>query len=284
MVEVNDCRYGPMMYLLNDRFIGRSLHAYGEAHYHEVEFLKKLVVAGDVVVDAGANIGVVTCPLAQSLGSEGYVVAVEAQPFIYNMLCGNLALNSLHNVQPLNRALAHTSNLQAYMPGIDYTAEDNFGGVSLSPTRIDSRGKSVPTLAIDDLRLFKPKLLKIDVEGMEVQVLRGAVDTIRRAKPYLYVEFLGDEEGILEFLKEIDYDWKVHQPFMYNEDNFLHNPVDMFMNEHGVHLASLDLICWPKGTELGASSTFLIDVDTSPVPKHMEIKKLKDKVNGSGSS
>lgn len=265
-----------MMYMDNDVFMGRSLEKYGESHYHEIEFLKKLVSEGDVVIDAGANIGVVSIPLAQAVGKDGYLVAVEPQPMIYNILCGNIALNHLQNVTPINRALADIGGVFTFMPAVDYSAQDNFGGIAFSPTQERKDQQYAVTLTVDDLNVANPKLIKMDVEGHEYAVLLGAKETILRAKPYLYIEFYSNRRNIMLFLKEIGYQWMVHHTLTFNENNFSNDSENVFLNEQGLHLSSLDIVCWPQGQDLGVNSPFLIDVDTSPVPMHKEIKRIKD--------
>lgn len=286
MIKVIETRVGRMMYLEKDNIMGKSLSHYGETHFHEAELLLKVLEPGDVVIDAGANIGALTIPFAQKVGKDGYVVAIEAQPFIFNMLCGNLALNGLQHVQPLNRAVAHRSNIMAYMPELNYAEDDNYGGIPLASdfNSKDSKGrpmvKPVPTITIDDLNLAKPKLIKIDVEGMEVVTLEGAVKTIRRAKPILHVEFIQDREEILKFLKSEKYEWKLHEPTLFNENNFRGISEDVLLTDQGLHMVSGDLFCWHKDTPVKVESSYFVDLDASENPRHKLIKSIRDKVYG----
>lgn len=277
MIKVKDCRFGPMMYLSNDRYIGRGLDKYGESHFHEIQLLKQLVSKGDVVIDVGANMGVITIPLAKAVGEDGYVMSIEAQPFIYNILCGNLALNELHQAQALNRAVADTSGVVAYLPNIDYRAEESFGSFFVSQQPPSQKCRPVSTIALDDMTL-NPRLIKIDVEGMELPVLYGARKTIERCKPVLYVEFLDDHEELVKFMRSIDYDFKIHEPPLFNENNFLKEKEDMFISVDGNPIVSIDIVCWHKDTELGADGPFLYDVMHSPFPRHDLFKDLKNKI------
>lgn len=266
MIKVRDTRYGRMMYLSNDRFIGRSLDLYGEAHFHEVEMLKQLLSPGDVVIDAGANIGVVAVPLAQHVGHNGYVVAIEAQPFLFNVLCGNLALNNLHNAQPLNRAVAGASGQIAFIPDLDYQGHEfNFGSVSLSSEPDKQKGSNtrpISTIAVDDLKLSSLKLLKIDVEGMELSVLSGATETIKRTKPFIYIEFISNQTEILKSLRDLNYVWKLHTPAMFNKTNFENNPNNVLLNDQGHEIVSGDLLCWHKDAgKIDVQSDFFVDLD-----------------------
>ena len=279
-----------MMFLESDNIIGKCLDAYGESHFHEVELLRQLVKPGDVVIDAGANIGVITVPLAQAVGKEGYVVALEAQPFIYNILCGNLALNNLQNVQPFNRAVAERSGKLAFMPEIDYTEDLNYGGVLLASVfnTKDSAGRAssrpIPTITIDDLNLAKPSFIKIDVEGMEVMTLAGGINTIRRAKPIMYIEFIAGREEILIALRDLGYQWKLHEPPFFNEDNFLKHKQDVLANEQGIGMISSDLLCWHPDNPAKAESPYFVDFEKGLHPRHRAILKIRDKVYGTGTT
>lgn len=240
---------------------------YGEAHFHEVEMLKQLVTQGDVVVDVGANIGVVSVPLAQKVGPQGCVFAIEAQPFLFNVLCGNLALNNLQNVHPLNQAVADAGGKIVVVPDLDYQSEYNYGGVSLSPqsspgSKQKENTQSIVTTSIDDLNLSNLKLLKVDVEGMELDVLKGATNTIKSTKPFIYIEFIVNQIEILNSLRDFGYVWKLHAPLMFNKNNFDGRSDNIFVNEQGQELVSGDLLCWhPDLGRVDLQSDFFVDVD-----------------------
>ena len=93
------------MYNVNDAFIGRSLDLYGEWCDDELHILGQILKPGDVVVDAGANIGTHTVAFAQAVGPNGLVVAFEPQRLVHQSLCGNIALNGLTNVTTLLAAV-----------------------------------------------------------------------------------------------------------------------------------------------------------------------------------
>ena len=91
-------RHGWFLANRYDRYLGAALIRYGE--YSEIEhaFLASLLRPGENVIEVGANIGAHTVGMARAAGSAGTVVAVEAQPEIFQVLCANLALNGLSNV------------------------------------------------------------------------------------------------------------------------------------------------------------------------------------------
>src|SRR3990172_11998176 len=126
MNKLVESRYGPIIYPDKDVYIGRSLEQYGEYSYHEIEFLKSLVNAGDVVIDVGANIGALTIPLAQKVGPSGYLVAFEPQQYIYYILCGNVAVNNILNTHVFQRVVSNVNDQMRTIPVFDFEKEGNF--------------------------------------------------------------------------------------------------------------------------------------------------------------
>jgi len=183
-IRLKQCREGAMMYTINDTYIGRALDKYGEISRDEVLFLQQLTRPGMTVLEVGANIGVFTVPLARFVHPGGRVIAFEPQRIMYQMLCGNIALNAIDNVVAHNCAAGRSSGSVA-VPSVDYGKPGNFGAVSLARS---SQGDIVPLVTIDSLALPSCHLIKVDVEGMELDVLEGASSTLRQFRPLLYVE------------------------------------------------------------------------------------------------
>lgn len=272
MICTKNCRHGEMMYLSNDIYIGRSLDKYGESHFYEIQLLKQLVAKGDMVIDVGANVGVITVPLAQAVGEQGHVISIEAQPHLHNILCANLALNDLHQVQPLNRAVANSSGNVAYVPELDYSSESSFDCVFLSQQE-SPNCRPISTISIDEMNL-NPRLIKIDVEGMELPVLFGSTKTIDRCRPILFVEFVADHEELMLFMKSINYEFKIHEPPLFNKNNYFHEEQNVFEG-----MVSTDIVCWHKDTELDVAGDFLYDLK-NPIEGHKCFGKMKDRIYG----
>ncbi len=236
---VRACRHGQMVFNLNDRYIGRSLELYGEYSQGEVDLFRQIVRAGDVVVDAGANIGAHTVPLAQFVGPTGAVVAFEPQRVVFQTLCANLALNSLTNVVAQQSALGAEPG-HIVVPNVDYGRIGNFGGLALGE---HERGERVPVVRLDDFNLRHCRLMKIDVEGMELAVLNGAGATIERLHPLLYVENDRKDKAaaLLRAIDGLGYAIYRHEPTLYSPANFLDNRENVF----GA-IVSRNLICVHK--------------------------------------
>lgn len=221
-------RHGLFLYNRHDIYIGRSLELYGDFSEGEGELYAQIVRPGHVVVDAGANIGIHTLLLSQQAGDQGLVYAYEPQRTVYEILCANMALNGRRNVRCRCEALGAAPG-EIFVPTLNYDAESNFGGLALGGYQA---GDKVPVVTIDGLQLPRCDLLKIDVEGMELPVLRGAAETIRKFRPLLYVENdrLESSPALIEHLLALDYKLYWHLPPLYHPANYFGNPVNVFGN------------------------------------------------------
>jgi FkbM family methyltransferase len=237
-------RHGLMLAGVHDRYVGTSLIAYGEFSQHEVDFLADYIGPGDIVLDVGANIGALTIPFARMAGS---VIAFEPQRGCHMLLSANIALNSLVNVIAYQYAVGNPEggSGDVLVPFVDYTRPGNFGSVSL--TAPAEKGEMVLCVALDALGLPPAKLLKIDVEGMEAEVLRGARNYVTTHMPYLYVENDRDEKAseLVALIRELGYDAYWHRPPLYNPANFKRNPENRWPN-----VLSLNLFCVPSGSPM----------------------------------
>jgi hypothetical protein len=127
---------------------------------------------------------------------------------------------------------------------LDARATTNFGGLGLGRYQ---RGESVPVARIDDLALTACRLIKIDVEGMEIEVLRGANQTIQQFQPVLYVENDRPElsQQLIEHIQSLGYRLYWHTPRMYRAANFFGNQENVFAN-----IVSVNMLCLPKSTQI----------------------------------
>jgi FkbM family methyltransferase len=238
MLAVGQCRHGPMMYLRRDAYVGRSFHEYGEFSEGEVEIFRSALRPGDVALDIGANLGAHTIPLARLVGPTGFVFAFEPQRILFNILCGNVALNELINVKAFPMALGRAPGQTRVMP-LDYGVPNNFGGVSLG----GAEGEVVPVAALDQLGLPKVRFIKIDVEGMELDVLLGAKALLARDRPILYVENdrLEKSEALVMQLLADGYRMWWHVPPLFNPGNFRGNAENVFGG-----IRSFNMLCLPR--------------------------------------
>ena len=238
-LRLRACREGTMLYHVTDAYVGRPLDLYGEAHGLELAFLAQAVKPGNAIVDVGANLGAHAVAFARMTGEAGRVVAIEPQREAFRLLCANLALNGCRHVEAL-RAAAGAARGRIRVPVLDYSVPGNYGGVALAA---DGAGEPVDVIALDELDLPACHLLKIDVEGMENEVLQGARATIARHRPLLYVE--NDREArsreLIERLLALDYALWWHTPLLFNPRNHFANAENVFPG-----LASMNLVAVPR--------------------------------------
>jgi FkbM family methyltransferase len=231
------CRHGPMLYNQNDAYVGRSLDLYGEYNEDEWLLLNELVRPHTFVVEVGANLGSHTVALAKA---SSCVFAFEPQRLIYQTLCANIAFNQLTNVFAWQAAIGGGHLPRTFMPELDPHKPYNFGAVSM---QTEPSSEAVVQLTLDSLNIPQCGLLKIDVEGMELDVLRGAAQMIGRFRPYLYVENDRAEKSaaLIEHLQLLGYTLYWHLPPLFNPSNFAQYKENVFPG-----IVSVNMLCLPR--------------------------------------
>lgn len=134
------------------------------------------------VFDIGANIGSHTINFAKS---ADWVYAFEPQPYTFWNLCGNILINSVYNVTPIQAAVSsHVGSTTVW--NIDPHQKNTAMGVEIGkPIGNDIAVKMV---TIDSLEMYDVYFIKIDVEGHEFEVLQGGFKTFLEGSPIVYVE------------------------------------------------------------------------------------------------
>ena len=245
-MAVKRCRHGLFMYNRNDSFIGRALDLYGEWCEFEIQLLRRFIRLGDTVIDAGANIGTHALAFANLVGPTGLVHAFEPQRRNFMILAGNVALNALGNVICHQEAIGETNARIKLPPLPPPDTHFNFGSVSIAQG--SEAGEDAPLVTLDSLDLPDCRVIKIDTEGMEPQVLRGAQNLIERRRPILYLENYeqGGSKQLAPILDEIGYLawWSIH-PY-YDSRNFYSTTENVWQNYH----PSANMLCAPKEAEV----------------------------------
>lgn len=230
-------RHGLMVINHNDKYIGRSVLEYGEFSQGEVDLYEALLDKNDVVIDAGANFGTLTLPLARMCR---WVFAFEPQPYVFQCLAANMALNSIHNATLFQSALSDTPGVIG-IPLLDPRKKHSFGSLDI---RQDFEVKVPCTvMTLDAMKLPACSMLKVDVEGMEEMVIRGATMMIKECRPYIYFENDRQEnsESLLGLLRESGYNLFHHLPPLFNQDNYYGCPLDIFEPS----IVSINVLAWP---------------------------------------
>jgi FkbM family methyltransferase len=240
------CRHGTFSFP-DDMYIGQSMRMYGEYSEQEVAFLCSLLKPGGVVVEAGANIGAITVPMAKVVGGNGGVFAYEPQEVIFNTLVENTS-RELLCVIAMNDALGKVEETRRYSSN-----SGNTGGVALS----DSGDHAASVIALDSIAMDHVDLLKIDVEGMETDVLVGARKTIMRSRPLIYVENdrPKNKQRVVDTLFAYGYRVWRHEPPLFNPDNFKGVKENLWPN-----VVSFNLIAAPEEKDVPAQVAGLTEV------------------------
>jgi FkbM family methyltransferase len=185
--------------------IGLSTLIYGPFEEAETEVLRKLARPGSTAVDAGANVGVFTIPLALAVGEGGRVLAFEPGPDTAERLRSNVARNRLGNVTVVEAALGAARGHTTLAIGDDSAYSSTVGTVS------GGRSAEVRVERLDDVwdEAGRPEVsvLKVDVEGAELDVLSGAAELLDSNRPAVLVEAaeLERAEAVRRLLLEHDY-------------------------------------------------------------------------------
>jgi len=162
--------------------IQRDMYA-GLYEPFETQHIRKFLGPGMTVVDVGANVGYYTWMAANAVGPTGKVLAVQPGPYAFERLQRVIRANQLRHVQCRNLALSDTSGRATlYVPK---QAEGNYNP-SLSPYLPDMDPVDVKIARLDDVldeaKIGGVDLMKVDVEGHELNVFKGAGKSIREGR------------------------------------------------------------------------------------------------------
>ena len=254
-------RYGTIAYWENDCVIGRAVATYGEWFESEVDVFRLYCGLGDTVVDVGANIGTHTMALASLVGPRGRVVSIEPQRPMFMLMCANAIGNGYLQVEPF-RAVAGKACHRMNYATVRYDEVSSFGGydtnlmAAMAPGQVS---EALETVSIDYLSCYKAKLIKIDVEGSECNVIWGAEKTLKLARPVLYVENdrVENSRELIELLRMFDYKLYWHFPASYNPNNIagskeiIHRVGIVYARgQYWLNGIGVSLLCLPNGKQL----------------------------------
>jgi len=238
-IRTKRCRYGLVSYFATDQYIGRSFDLYGEFSESEVTLFRQVVRPGQTVLDVGANIGAHSMFFAHATGRHGKVLAFEPQRVVFGLLCANATLNNLQQIRPIHGALGGQAG-SILVPQLNFAESGNFGGLALTGT---TAGERVKQLTLDGLGLTSCDFIKIDAEGMETEVLKGATATISRHRPWLYVENDRKDRSsaLIGMIQRLGYRLYWHLSPYFNSANYFRNTNNVFGGT-----VSCNLLCLPN--------------------------------------
>lgn len=153
-----------------------------EPHFSVV--VNEFVNPGDNVVDCGANFGYNSVILGKKITNSGVLFSIEPQSLIFTQLISNLFLNNILNTRLVRSCIGEESGKPIKLQKVNYN-QDN---VNIGNTGVGNDGEESRTICLDDLCNIKINFIKIDVQGYELFLLKGAKNTILRDTPDLFIE------------------------------------------------------------------------------------------------
>lgn len=191
--------------------ISQTLFLYGSFEISETRLIQSVLRPGMTFVDVGANIGYYTVIGARLVGPSGKVHAFEPHAGIRAKLEDNIARNGFDNVVVYAEAMAETTGSVAFFAS---AVDQNQGISSIIPGAGREASAPVPSVSLDDFasRLGPARidLVKMDIEGAELQVIAGGHRTLAAADAPAIIFEAGDLAPVAEALRAFGYRIKRH--------------------------------------------------------------------------
>lgn len=161
-----------------------------------VDLGRRFIKPGTTALDVGSCFGQMALMFSDFVGPTGDVLAFEADEYVAGILQKNVAANEKTNIRVFQRAVHERNDETVYYPVPDFARFGSYGSYGIDPRA--KEGRQVSTMTIDSLQWSKPiSFMKVDVQGSDLFVLRGATETIRRHQMPIVFEF--EEQFQAEF-------------------------------------------------------------------------------------
>lgn len=190
-------------YLTNDKYIGQRI-ALEKYEPYETQLILRQTKIGNVVIDVGANIGYYTILLADKVGKTGRVYAFEPDKINFEILKKNIEANNLKNVEIINAAVgSKTGKIKLHK------SKENLGDHKLYGD--DKEIEEVKIIKLDEFIKEKVDVIKVDTQGWEPEVIKGAKKIIAKNRPIMFLEYSPasykiaklDGQKMMKFLRKI---------------------------------------------------------------------------------
>ncbi|MBC7905496.1 MAG: FkbM family methyltransferase [Rhodospirillaceae bacterium] len=178
--------YGP--FLLQPQFAFSDFENWGGAHNGGFTECVEACRGADCVLDVGGHIGLLALPMASAVGAGGRVYTFEPSAANCASLKAHVALNKLGNVDVINAMVGETDHDAVTF--YEHPGVSGRNGMAVRKNAEDHVRTTRPQVSLDSFcgaRNLSPRVIKIDVEGAEVQVLRGARALLERARPMIFL-------------------------------------------------------------------------------------------------
>ena len=205
----------------NDSYIEKKILLYQDHCNYILDSISNFIRDDSYFIDIGANIGTVSLSIAKKYSKNGLkVLAFEASERLSLKFKRNMKINNLTNVRLLNQALSkNNSIMEFYEPDLS-SFNQGLGNLSKNLDLKKYNKKKIQTRSLDSLLKdeklidIKISVIKIDVQGHEMEVIAGAMETIRRCKPVIVMDYeeqydnrnKSNKLNLLKFLKDFGYE------------------------------------------------------------------------------
>ena len=217
MIKTLPTFFGPLAVIESDTRITEEIQKLGHWEFNQLlEILniyeKFYSQRHGIMLDIGCNVGSWSLPLAQRY-QQNTILAIDCQQLVLDCVNQTIELNALHNVQVKCCAISDQCQ-QVQHNKIDYSWKANFGAYEFEPPmhnadfngKLLSESETVQVESIDSFDLDSVVFIKLDIEGMEYQALKGSVNTIQRCSPFVVFEHhKTDRSAAAQLLTDLNY-------------------------------------------------------------------------------
>ncbi|OGU40308.1 MAG: hypothetical protein A2X61_10850 [Ignavibacteria bacterium GWB2_35_12] len=210
-----------------NEFLQSYLYLFGSYELPTIRFIKKTLKKGDIVIDIGANVGYLSLTFAQIIGDLGKVYGFEPEKRNFEIFNENIKLNGFKNIHPYKLAVSDNNKIIKL-----YLSKNENQGIHSTLLHTDTLSENfeeIEAIILDDFviqnKIYKIDLVKIDVEGAEIDVVNGMKNILRDKKPVLILELVSELQK-LKNMTTSDFKKMMHNEFNYssyiiNEKGFL---------------------------------------------------------------
>lgn len=204
--------YGP--FKLNRRFAFSNFDAWGSAHNRGFQACIEAARGKSCVLDIGAHIGLVSLPFSQSIANDGTIYAFEPATANGEFLKQHIASNNISNIEVITDLLGDTEKDSVEF--FESTGDSGMNTIANSGSQRGYTSTKKRQITLDEFcanQQLAPQLIKIDTEGAEVGILKGAQNTLRQHQPTIYlsvhprhiIELGSTVEELEKLLQDLNY-------------------------------------------------------------------------------
>ena len=189
---------------VNDDGVERSLYYTGSYEAGTLAFIKNNLKKGNCFVDVGANIGLMSIVASKVVGSQGKIYSFEPHPNTVKILRFNVNLNSIKNIEVFEKGVGSKSEVAKIYDRWDV----NRGGASLLSSSSNQKSHDIQIVSLDEVfENIEIDMLKIDIEGFELEALKGAEKILSAENPPILIVECTQETEHQDYSREELYTW-----------------------------------------------------------------------------